>query len=137
MLDRTALERTPRVLPGEPPPDTAIAAVVPQISRRVIRTLRQLGYREADMEPPVATGYEPLRDTAPELARPMAASVQQRIACGARAVQLVRRMGSGLGAEGEAPRLPGPHCASVNGFALHATTAVPAHRRDQVEQLSR
>src|SRR5438094_1063328 len=89
------------------------------------------------MEPPVATGYDPLRDTAPELARTMAASVQQRIACGERAGQPVRRIGAGFGHEGEAPRLTGPRCASVHGFSLHANTAIPAHRRDQLECLIR
>src|SRR6266566_4781813 len=58
-LDRTDEGRTPRFLAGEPPTDTDIAAVVQQISRRVIRMLRRLGYLEADMEPPVATGYDP------------------------------------------------------------------------------
>ena len=81
--------------------------------------------------------YDPLRDTAPELARTMAASVQQRIAFGERAGQQVRRIGSGFGAEGEAPRLTGPRCARVNGFSLHANTAIPAHRRDQLECLIR
>jgi hypothetical protein len=85
----------------------------------------------------VATGYDPLRDNAPELARTMAASVQQRIAFGDRAGQPVRRIGAGFGSEGEAPRLTGPRCASVNGFSLHANTAIPAHRRDQLEQLIR
>ena len=136
-LDRTDEGRPPRFLAGEPPTDTDIAAVVQQISHRVIRTLRRLGYLEAGLEPPVATGYDPLRDTAPELARTMAASVQQRIACGDRAGQQVRRIGSGFGAAGEAPRLTGPHCASVNGFSLHANTQIPAHRRDQLERLIR
>src|SRR2546421_4007296 len=67
----------------------------------------------------------------------MAASVQQRIAFGERAGQQVRRIGSGFGAEGEAPRLTGPRCARVNGFSLHANTAIPAHRRDQLERLIR
>ena len=89
------------------------------------------------MEAAVATGYDPLRDTAPELARTMAASVQQRIAFGERAGQQVRRIGSGFGHAGEAPRLTGPRCASVNGFSLHANTAIPAHRRDQLERLIR
>src|SRR6266487_2557113 len=136
-LDRTAAGLKPRFVQAEPPTDTDIAAVVQKISRRVVRKLRRLGYLETGMEPPVATGYDPLRDTAPELARTMAASVQQRIACGERAGQQVRRIGSGFGAEGEAPRLTGPHCASVNGFSLHANTAIPAHRRDQLEQLIR
>ncbi len=136
-LDRTAAGLKPRFVQAAPPTDTDIAAVVRKISRRVIRKLRRLGYLETGMEPPVATGYDPLRDTAPELARTMAASVQQRIACGERAGQQVRRIGSGFGAEGETPKLMGPHCASVNGFSLHANTAMPAHRRDQLEQLIR
>jgi putative transposase/transposase-like zinc-binding protein len=136
-LDRTDEGRKPRFLAGEPPSNTDVAAVVQKISRRVIRTLRRLGYLETGMEAPVVTGYDPLRDTAPELARTMAASVQQRLAFGERAGQPVRRIGAGFGAEGEAPRLTGPHCASVHGFSLHANTAVPAHRRDQLEQLIR
>ena len=33
--------------------------------------------------------------------------------------------------------LTGPRCASVQGFSLHATTQVPAHRREQLERLMR
>src|SRR5499433_2781140 len=107
------------------------------ISHRVTRKLRQLGYLEAGGDAPIATGYDPLLDHAPELARTMAASVQQRIAFGERAGQQVRRIGAGFGHEGEAPRLTGPHCASVQGFSLHAHTHIPAHRRDQLECLIR
>src|SRR5262247_2462304 len=136
-LDRTTVGLKPRFLAGAPPTDPDIAAVIQKISRRVIRSLRHLGYLETGMEPPVATGYDPLRDTAPELARTMVASVQQRIAGGERAGQPVRRIGAGFGYEGETPRLTGPRCASVHGFSLHANTAVSAHRRDQLEQLLR
>src|SRR5206468_10631961 len=72
-----------------------------------------------------------------ELARTLAGSVQQRLAFGERAGQPVRRIGSGFGHEGAVPRLTGPHCASVHGFSLHANTAIPAHRRDQLERLIR
>jgi hypothetical protein len=51
------------------------------------------------------------------------------------AVQQVRRIGAGLGHEGEVPSLTGTHCASVHGFSLHTNTQVPAHRRDQLERL--
>ena len=136
-LDRADQDRKPRFVQGEPPSDADIAAVVQKISRRVIRTLRQLGYLEAGTEATMATRYDPLGDDAPELARTMAASVQQRIAFGERAGQQVRRMGSGFGAEGEAPTLTDPRCASVQGFSLHANTQVPAHRRDQLEHLIR
>jgi hypothetical protein len=115
---------------GEPPSDTDIAAVVQKISRRIIRKLRHLGYLEAGIDAAVATGYDPLVDDAPELARALAASVQQRIAFGERAGQQVRRIGAGFGHEGEVPSLTGTRCASVHGFSLHANTQVPAHRRD-------
>jgi Putative transposase len=127
----------PRFVTGEPPTDADVAAVVQHISRRVIRKLRRLGYLDAGLEPPVATGYDPLRDAVPELARTMAASVQHRIAYGERAGQHVRRIGAGFGSEGEAPKLTGPRCASVQGFSLHAHTQIPAHRRDLLEQLIR
>src|SRR5262249_56312235 len=67
----------------------------------------------------------------------MSASDQHRVAWGERAGQYVRRIGSGFGYEGEAPRLTGPRCANVHGFSLHAQTHIPAHRRDQLEQLLR
>ena len=76
-------------------------------------------------------------DDEPELAHTLSASVQQRIAFGERAGQKVRRMGSGFGSEGDHSTLSGPRCASVHGFSLHANTAIPAHRRDQLERLLR
>ena len=136
-LDRTDQGRTPRFLAGEPPTDAAIAAVLQKISRRVIRKLRYLGYLEAGSDDAVATGHDPLRDHEPALARTMAASVQQRIACGERAGQPVRRIGSGFGYEGERPARTGPGSASMHGFSLHANTAIPAHRRDELECLLR
>ena len=136
-LDRTEARRKPRFLTGEPPSDADVADVLQKISHRVIRKLRQLGYLEAGGDAAVATGYDPLVEDAPELARTLAASVQQRMAFGERAGQKVRRIGAGLGSAGEVPTLTGPHCASVQGFSLHAHTHIPAHRRDQLECLIR
>jgi hypothetical protein len=136
-LDRTEASLKPWFVQGEPPSDTDIAAVVQKISRRIICKLRHLGYLEAGIDAAVATGYDPLVDDAPELARTLAASVQQRIAFGERAGQQVRRIGAGFGHEGEVPSLTGTRCASVHGFSLHANTQVPAHRRDQLERLIR
>ena len=136
-LDRMNQGRMPRFLAGEPPTDADIAAVLQKISRRVMRMLRHLGYLEAGIDDAGATGHDPLRDHEPALARTMAASVQQSIACGERAGQPVRRIGSGFGYEGERPARTGPGSASVHGFSLHANTAIPAHRRDQLERLIR
>jgi Putative transposase len=120
-LDRTDQGRKPRFVKGVPPSDTDIAEVLQKISRRVIRTLRRLGYLEAGIDAAVATGYDPLHSEEHALARTMAASVKQRIAFGERARHKVRRIGSGFGSEGERPELTGPRCASVNGFSPHAT----------------
>jgi hypothetical protein len=107
------------------------------ISWRVIRMLCQRRYLVAGIDAAMTMGYDPLRDNEPEFARTMAASVTQRIAFGERVGQHVRRMRSGFGYEGEHPVLTGTRCASVDGFSLHATTQVPAHRRDQLERLLR
>jgi hypothetical protein len=74
---------------------------------------------EAGIDDAMATGYDPLRDNEPELARTMAASVTQRIAFGERAGQNVRRIGSGFGYEGEHPALTGTRCAGC--LAPHST----------------
>ena len=110
-------------LKGEPPSDADIAAVLQQISRQVIRTLRYLGYLEAGSTDAVTTGYDPLRSEAPELARTLAASVTQRIAFGERAGQHVRRIGSGFGDEGERPALSGDRRNSPL-FGVHTAQAV-------------
>jgi Transposase zinc-binding domain/Putative transposase len=93
-VDRTVQGLRPRFLHQAPPTDADIATVLQTISRRVIRALRRLGYLEAGTEDVVPTGYDPARDEDPELARTLAASVQQRIAFGERAGQQVRRIGS-------------------------------------------
>jgi hypothetical protein len=123
-VDRAVQGLKPRFLPADPPTDADIATVLQKISQRVIRELRKRGYLEADTQDVVPTGYDPASDENPELARTMAASVQQRLAFGERAGQRVRRIGSGFGDAGESPTLSGTRCASVNGFSLHANTHV-------------
>jgi Transposase zinc-binding domain/Putative transposase len=120
-LDRTDQGLKSRFLKGEPPSDADAAHVVQQISRRVIRNLRRLGYLEAGMDVPVATGYDPLLDNEPELARTMAASVTQRIAFGERPGEKVRRIGSGFGYEGERPALKGPPVPVSTAFPCTPT----------------
>jgi len=136
-LDRTDQGRKPRFLTVEPPSDADVADVLQKISHRVLRKLRHLGYLEVGGDAAVVSGYDPLVDDAPELARTLAASVQQRLAFGERAGQRVRRIGAGFGSADEVPTLTGPHCASLQGFSLHAHTHIPAHRRDQLECLIR
>lgn len=72
-VDRTEQNLKPRFLKDEPPSDAEVSEVVGKISHRIIRKLRKLGYLEAGIEVPVATGYDPFLDNEPELARSMAA----------------------------------------------------------------
>jgi hypothetical protein len=91
------LKRLPRFLTAVPPTDADIATVLQQISRRVIRALRKLGYLETETPDAVPTGYDPASDEDPELARALAevsstpnvTSVQQHLAFGERAGQRV------------------------------------------------
>src|SRR5207245_7307302 len=97
-LDRTDRGLKPPCIQGEPPSDADIATVIQKISRRVICTLRHLGYLEAGIDDAVATGYDPLSSEESALARTMVASVKQRIAFGERAGQnvdvIIHRLGS-------------------------------------------
>jgi hypothetical protein len=89
-VDRAAHGLKPRFRPAVSPTDADITTVLQKISRRVIRQLHKLGYLESGPQEVVPTGYDPASDEDPELARTMAASVQQRIAFGERAGQRVR-----------------------------------------------
>jgi len=87
-LDRTEAGLKPRFIKVEPPSNADLAEALQKLSRRVIRTLRQLGYLETGIDA-VATGSDLLRADEPKLARTRAASVTQRIAFGERAGQHV------------------------------------------------
>jgi hypothetical protein len=100
VIAQTRDGRQPRFLQGEPPTDTGIADGGQKTSRRVIRTLRRLGYLEASINGSMATDSAPLCDYELDLTRTMAASVTQRIAFGERAGQKVRRIALGFGYEG-------------------------------------
>jgi len=102
-LDHSAQNLKPKFVKIDPRSDADITAVVTKISQRVIRKLRKLCYLESFSDEPVASGYDPLGDDEPELARTMAASVQQRIAFGERAGQQVRHNGLGLGLRSRKP----------------------------------
>src|SRR2546428_52216 len=59
-LDRTEAGLKPRFVKVEPPTDADIADVVQKISRRVIRTLRRLGYLEGgNYSPRAPRDYSP------------------------------------------------------------------------------
>jgi Putative transposase len=74
--DRPEASRKPRLVTGEAPSEADVAAVVQNISQRVIPKLRSLGDLEAGSDTAVATGDAPLAEDAPALAGTLAAAVQ-------------------------------------------------------------
>ncbi len=79
---------------------------------------------------------DPGAEQAPVWAGLAAASVQGRVALGARAGARVRREGQ-LAATATTPRSLGPHQARHRGFDLHAGVCVPADRGDRLERIAR
>ncbi|HEY7686870.1 MAG TPA: transposase [Gemmatimonadales bacterium] len=118
--------------PLPPPTDEEVGGVLARIAARVQRLLRRRG-----RDPGEADGVQadPLVDESPALAGLSSASVQGRIALGARAGARVWRLGD----EPEAPWVLSavPRHAHLAGFDLHANVAVPAADRARLEQLCR
>ena len=84
----------------------------------------------------MATGYDPLLDNEPDWPAPWQ-PLSSSVSPWGTSRREVARIGSGFGYEGEGAELKGPRCVSANGFSLHANTAIPAHRRVQLERLIR
>ncbi len=99
--------------------------------RRVRRLLRRRGLEPVDE----GTGPDdPLAGVSPVLAGIVGASVQGRVALGARAGAPVRRLGDGPTTP---PGTRGPRQAHVEGFDLHANVWVGPCDRARLEQLCR
>jgi len=114
------------------PSDADVAQVLATIRRRVGRLLRRRGLApDAD-----DTGREdPVAETSMALAGILGASVQGRVALGARAGAPVRRLGEGLRQARGGAR--GPRHAHLDGFDLHANVWVGPNDRARLEQLCR
>jgi len=69
------------------------------------------------------------------IAQATSSSIAGKIAFGPNAGKYVTRIGSGFGYGEEIPLIKGKRCASVNGFSLHANTAINSLQRDRLSQL--
>ena len=114
------------------PSDAEVAQVLGTIRRRVGRLLRRRG-----LEPEEDGGSpgDPLAEASLALAGIVGASVQGRVALGARAGAQVRRLGEGLHQARGSAR--GPRHARLDGFDLHANVWVGPNDRARLEQLCR
>jgi len=119
-LDRTDQGLKPRFVTAESPTDADIVTVVQTISRRVIRTLRRLGYLEAGTDDVVATGHDPLyeRPNSPAPWRPPYSSAWPLASgCGA--------LAQALAWTARCPRSPVPAVPACRAFPC---TLIPRSR---------
>jgi hypothetical protein len=122
----------PRFHPLPPPTDAEVARITAAIARRVEKLLVQRGLLGEDG----SADPDPLEVEEPLLSQLYAASVQGRIAAGARVGQRLVRLGDRIDID-ELEEITGPRCASVRGFSLHADVCVPARDRRRLERLCR
>ena len=105
------------------------------IARKVLRHLQKQGYLSKDgdvVTNPLAD--EMFRDY-DALSLATSSSIAGKIAFGPNAGRYVTRIGSGFGYSEETPLIKGKRCATVNGFSLHANTAINTLQRDRLSQL--
>ena len=123
---------TPEFFPLPVPDDDEIARVAAASAKGIIRLLERRGL----LSDHGTAAEDPLQDEQPLLAACATASLQYRIATGARTGKPVMRLGDRIEAE-DVEFVAGKCCASVQGFSLHAGVAVNAHDRARLERLAR
>ena len=118
--------------PARGPSDAEVTAALTTIRHRVHRLLVRHGLEPADDARGPA---DRLADESPVLAGIVGASVQGRVALGARAGARVRRLGDARDTPTVTSR--GPRQAHLEGFDLHANVWVGANDRAGLERLCR
>jgi hypothetical protein len=118
--------------PAPAPTDAEVAETLGTIRHRVRRLLMRRGLETSETSSGPA---DPLAEESPVLAGIVSASVQGRIALGARSGARVRRLGEGPDAAAMSSH--GPRHAHLDGFDLHADVWVAARDRAGLERLCR
>jgi len=126
---------------AEAPSDENIVELLSGIMKKIYKYLIKKGYLsevDGDIFQETTDGLF-ISDADEDVHLPaMTASVSSKIAFGINAGHSVMRLKDGMGriwpsdCGGE---IIGEKCAAVNGFTLHANTAIKAHQRDRLEKL--
>lgn len=125
---RSLMDGSP-VFEREPTPtEEDVQRVLTSARRKVLRKLLKLGVVTPDED-----DYDPVADTEPMLALCSNASMLDRVAVGKRAGQLVARVRRAP----PEPKRSGRLCATLDGFTVHAATAVAPKDRSGLEHLIR
>jgi hypothetical protein len=131
----TRLKEKPQWRNLDPISDEEVQRLVDTISKKVMRYLIRRGYLDSEgqiVENPLAD--ELFTDsTCLDLAT--RCSLTGKIAFGPNQGKYVTRLGSGFGYGEEVPLSKGRLCASINGFSLHANTAINTYARERLEKL--
>lgn len=115
-----------------PPSDPEVRRVTTGIARRIIRLIERRGLGpQADPDE-----ADPLLRNQPLLAELYSASVQGRIATGARAGNRITSVGFQAETENDGSMIR-PRRDHVSGFSLHANVCIPPKARHQLENLCR
>ena len=115
--------------------DEEVESLVERIANRVRSLCIKRGYLNKDGDIVLNPAIDPLFQDHEYLTAALAASIGGKIAFGPNAGNYVRKIGGGFGYEGEVPLAKGKRCYSVNGFSLHANTAINTHARDRLYKL--
>ena len=119
----------------DPITDDEVACLVESIATRVQSLCIRRGYLDKDGDIVLHPVLDPLFQDHESLTAALAASISGKIAFGPNTGIYVRKIGGGFGYEGEVPLAKGKRCFSVNGFSLHANTAINTHARERLSKL--
>ena len=115
--------------------DDEVAALVEAIAQKVMGYLKKQNYLSKDGDIVRHPLVDELFRDYDSLSAATTSSISGKIAFGPNAGKYVTRIGSGFGYGEEIPLIKGKRCASVNGFSLHANTAINSLQRDRLSQL--
>ena len=100
-----------------------------------MRYLRKKDYLDQDGEIVNNPSADALFNDHQSLSQATVCSITGKIAFGPNAGKYVTRIGKGFGYGEEIPRAKGKRCYSINGFSLHANTAINTLQRDRLKKL--
>ena len=110
------------------------AELLSQITGKILRKLKKLGYLDSEGELVCNPELDPLFADHDSLAQATASSIKSTIAFGENAGKRVTRIGSGFGYEEEMPLAKGNRCFHLNGFSIHAGRSVNTNSRNKLEE---
>ena len=112
-----------------------VEETIAAIATKVIKYLQKQGYLDQDGEIVANPLMDDLFQDNEAMLLATTNSIAGKIAFGPNAGNSVTKIGSGFGYMEEIPFAKGDRCYSVNGFTLHAKTAVNSQSRDKLEKL--